>query len=81
MAKKKSKRVSNEQIKNEVSRLADEMAMANGRQRILIQDLITLKTRQEECPIYRGGRLNDPKVMLLLLGAPVLILQLVNLFK
>jgi len=47
------KRISNKQIWSEVGRLADEMDEANGRQRELTKELITVKTRQEECPIWK----------------------------
>jgi len=81
MTKKKIRRVSNEQIRDEVRRLADEMAEANGRQRLLSREILIVKTRQEECPVYRGGRLNDPKWMLLLIGGAITILELVSWFR
>jgi len=74
-------RVTNKQIWDEVNRMANEMAEANGRQRDLTKDLWMVKTRQEECPVFRGGRLNDPKWMLLLIGGAITILELISWFR
>lgn len=75
---KNSSRVSNNQIWKEVERMADEQHEANGRQRDLIKELLLVKTRQEECPIWRGGRLNDPRVMLAVLGAMLALFELIH---
>jgi len=72
------KRISNKQIWSEVGRLADEMDEANGRQRELTKELITVKTRQEECPIWKGGKLNDPRVMLLMISGIIGIIEIAS---
>jgi len=75
------KRISNKQIWKEVNRLADEVKEANGRERELTKELITIKIRQEECPIWKGGKLNDPRVMLGLISAVVAIFEIVSWLK
>jgi len=76
--KKKTVRISNKQIWDEVERLASEAHEANGRQRDLIKELLLVKTRQEECPIWRGGRLNDPRVMLAVLGGMLAVFEIIH---
>ncbi len=73
-----AKPVSNRQIWKEIERLADEQHEANGRQRDLTKELFTIKTRQEECPIWRGGRLNDPRVMLAILGGMLAVFEIIH---
>jgi len=79
MAKAKTvTEVSNREIWQEVGRLADEQQESNGRQRDLIKELILVKTRQEECPIWRGGRLNDPRVMLAIIAGMLAVFEVLH---
>jgi len=79
MAKAKTvTEVSNREIWQEVGRLADEQQESNGRQRHLIKELILVKTRQEECPIWRGGRLNDPRVMLAIIAGMLAVFEVLH---